>query len=179
MPNPELRIGVLIDQRRAWLYSHRPGREPTVAFILGNVPRKIRRVIEDYMTRRVKSDREKHIGDLYRRVEEFLTGASEIVIFGPGVARDQLAHRLRDNPRFRGVPIRVHPSAWLDETRFEEFARENLHVEAQTPSLYNREPRFKPYRRMGGPGAPVAPEDHRRSSRLKWKDGSMGTGKSS
>jgi hypothetical protein len=173
MRQVDLRIGVQLDHHRAWLYVYRPGEDPGISFILGNVPRGIRRVVEDYMTRTVKSDRDKHIQDLFRRLDKGLAGATDVVLFGPGTAKDEMANRMAKNASLKAIPVRTAVTEWLDETGFEEFAREKLNVAASTPRVYRKEEPYAPNRRLGGPGAPVSSSDYRRRSEPKWKDSSM------
>jgi hypothetical protein len=178
MRNHDRRVAVLLDSHRAWLYAYEPGKEPTISFILGNVPRGIRRVVEDYMTRRVKSDRARHIQELYKHILHHLEGATEITLFGPGHAKENVANLIAETPRFKNVVVRTQPSQWMEETAFEQFSRQKLRIPDNTPSIYLRESNYIPRKRLGSPGAPVDPADYRRTSEPKWKDGNMGVGKS-
>ena len=164
MRNTDLRIALQLDYHRAWMYSLKVARaEPEMFFIYSNTPRKIRRVVEDYQTRHVKSDYDEHVDDYFRSLLEHLQGATEVVLVGPGRAKEEFLRAVRETPRYRELMVRASTSEWLDEKQFEKFARENLRVPDDTPNLYLREGRFIPHRRMGGPGAPVDPADYHRT----------------
>jgi hypothetical protein len=177
MRNRDVRVAAMLDSNRGWLYKYESGREPTVSYVLGNVPRTIRRVVEDYMTRGVKSDREKHVRELYKDIMAQLDGATDIVLLGPGTPKDEVANLIRDTPRFKEVTLRTEKTEWMDEPAFERYAREKLGIPEETPALYTREPKYIPRHRMGGPGSPVEPANYQRTAVPKWKDGAMGRGK--
>ncbi len=168
MRKRDIRKAVQIDHHRAWLYTVTPGQgEPEMFYVYSDAPRQIRRIIEDYETRHVKADREHHIADFYRSMLDHLADATEIVLFGPGQAKDELTNWIRDEARFNGIIVRTFTTEWLSEKDYETFLRDKLRLGDEVPMVFHREGRFIPHRRMGGPGAPVDPADYRRTADVK------------
>ncbi len=174
MRNRDSRTALLLDHQHGRLYSYSPGVAPTVLFLQGDVPPQVRGIPGDYSHRHIESDRLEHIKNFYKDTLGKLEGSTEIVLVGPGTAKDQLTNLIADIPRFSNIPLRTYTSAWMDEPRFEEWAREILHVPHNTPLLFLKGPREGARRRTGTPGTPLEPADYQRSNEIKVNTHLMG-----
>ena len=167
MRKRDSRTALLLDHQHGRLYLYSPGVAPTVLFLQGDVPAHVRRIPGNYRTRHTESDRLEHVKDFYNEALTHLEGATEIVLVGPGTAKDELANRISATPRLSNIPLRTYTTAWMDEPGFEQWSRDTLHVPANTPLVFMKGLRERARRRIGSPGTPLEPSRHKRTNELK------------
>lgn len=168
------RAAFLMDHLHGRLYVYAPPAPPRLAFLPAHIPPDLREAADPAVAWMIRTDRNEATRDFFREAREALAGCTRIVLAGPGSAKDEFAHALAEQPAFRDVPVSTETTAWLTETAFERWAREQLGVPGEAATIFLREPPAGVHRRQGGPGAPVDPEHHQRTNELKNRSRFMG-----
>jgi hypothetical protein len=156
-----------MDHNHGRLYIYTADSRPRMTFLPKNMPQDLSRQYEDEVLYKVRASRNESIRDFFREACEQLQMCTEVVLVGPGTAKDELTRWLHEKGRFSDIPIRTYTSAWMDEPSFEAWARETLNVPKDTALIFLKRPREGVRRRLGGPGAPVSPEQYHRTNEVK------------
>lgn len=168
MRKRDIRAALMMDHLHGRLFLYRNHGRPEIRFLPKNIPADLRDIDDPNVEWAIRSHKEEAIRDFFREARDALAGCTDIVLMGPGQAKEELAHALRDTAQLRDVPIRTYSGSWMDEPAFELWARAKLNVPEATPLVYVKAPRTGARLRVGGPpGAPVAPERHQRTNELK------------
>jgi hypothetical protein len=131
-------VGVWIDQSKAYLIGYKKGK----AVLLESIDspyESIKRIDGEGkdMTRfspnpehASNNEHKKHnitqneLNEYYKMMETKLHAFDDILLFGPGTAKEQLRNRLRDNKSFGGKWLSVQPSDKLTDNQLLAFVRE-------------------------------------------------------
>jgi uncharacterized protein (DUF2225 family) len=131
-------VGVWIDQSKAYVIGYKKGK----AVLLESIDspyESIKRIDGEGkdMTRfspnpehASNNEHKKHnitqneLNEYYKMMETKLHAFDDILLFGPGTAKEQLRNRLRDNKSFGGKWLSVQPSDKLTDNQLLAFVRE-------------------------------------------------------
>lgn len=162
-----LRMAVLLDEMHARIYRYTADSPPILSNLQIALPRRVRRISEDFETRHVQSDRQEHIRSFFRSLAKHLEGANEIQLCGPGIAKDEFAHVLESIRAFKRVPIHRETKDWITEPEFERWAREKLRVPLDTLGIFLKGSPDVRVEIQGPPGAEFTPAKHARTNEPK------------
>jgi len=114
------RIGVWIDHAQAHLVALRNGSPPQIVTIASEIEHKHKampragRVAPGHLsgspTKRYEKRREEEKRRFYNQIVKALTGAEEIVVMGPGVAKGELQKEINRDVRLRKLVSSVEPA---------------------------------------------------------------------
>jgi hypothetical protein len=140
--NPYTHVGLWLDQSKAYLIGYKKGEAKLIEMIDSPYVRHFREKGEGSDHTRFgpgtpytsNNENRKHniakneLKEYFRLLEDKLAGYDEILLIGPGSAKDRLRKRLADNQAFSTSRIRTKTSDKLSDNQLLAFVREFYHA---------------------------------------------------
>lgn len=73
-----------------------------------------------------KKERE-YVSNYFEKIEKYITGADEVVLFGPGDAKTELFNRLTADPQFKHVVLQIKTTDNLTENQRKAFVKKHFY----------------------------------------------------
>lgn len=72
-----------------------------------------------------KKERE-YVSNYFKKIEEHIAKASEVILFGPGEAKTELFNKLTADPKFKHIELRVHTVDNMTENQRKAFLKKHI-----------------------------------------------------